>query len=41
MESLHDLLQTLIYEGEDVGIDYPDDLFVLDYLFRFILEERT
>ncbi|KHF29612.1 hypothetical protein LR68_01682 [Anoxybacillus sp. BCO1] len=40
IESLHDLIQTLIYEGEDVGIDYPDDLFTMDYLFCYFINEK-
>ncbi|WP_461201192.1 YkgJ family cysteine cluster protein [Anoxybacillus sp. TBDG-1] len=41
IEALHDLIQTLVYEGEDVGIDYPDDLFAMDYLFRFFIDETN
>ncbi|ELK21799.1 hypothetical protein AF6_1540 [Anoxybacillus flavithermus TNO-09.006] len=37
IEALHDFIQALVYEGEDVGIDYPDDLFAMDYLFRFFI----
>ncbi|GAA3895633.1 YkgJ family cysteine cluster protein [Anoxybacillus suryakundensis] len=41
VEALHDLIQTLVYEGENVGIDYPDDLFDMDYLFRFFMDETN
>ncbi|MGG3999666.1 hypothetical protein [Anoxybacillus kestanbolensis] len=40
IEALHDFIQTFVYEGEDVGIDYPDDLFDMDYLFRFFVDEK-
>ncbi|WP_163150389.1 YkgJ family cysteine cluster protein [Anoxybacillus sp. MB8] len=40
IDSLHDFIQTLIYEGEEVGIDYPDDLFTMDYLFCYFMDEN-
>jgi Fe-S-cluster containining protein len=32
MNALHDFVQEQISNGKDVGLNYPDDLFIFDYL---------
>ncbi|WP_027410755.1 YkgJ family cysteine cluster protein [Anoxybacteroides tepidamans] len=36
MEALNEIVQELLYENEDIGIDYPEDAFVFDYLPNFL-----
>jgi uncharacterized protein len=40
MQALNELIQELLYnEDEELGIDYPDDVFAFDYLPNFLRKE--
>jgi uncharacterized protein len=39
MEALNELIQELLYNGEELDFDYPDDVFTLNYLPVLLQQE--
>ncbi len=39
MQALNELIQELLYNGEELDFDYPDDVFTFDYLPVFLQQE--
>ena len=39
MQAFNELIQELLYEGEELGFNYPDDVFTFDYLPNFLRDK--